>query len=393
VPRQLPNIINRNDMKNKREKTETELRAEQALLNRLKERVLNDLSIIIQGKIMGMPGQPYASQLTLQCIESIRNLIPKAEIIISTWAGEDVSHLDYDQIVFNEDPGAIPYTDLYPNILNNNNRQIISVINGLKVATRTYAIKMRGDTKFTDTDFTDYLREYPRGEQYRFFKQRIVIPTKYSRNVRRIAQMIHPSDIFQAGLREDLIHLWSIPLQPEPETTRAIPAEKKIFNNSLNGGYHRMRYGAEQYIWHSCCKKNGLDISLKHYSHLIADKILVSDLSIINNFVIEDAQLLGIVLPKKFLKQYDSDLYTHDEWLNLSERYTKPPTKFYEWRLIAQAYYSNVARIVWRASHRLAKFGIADFLRVFKTYLSKPQSSMQQELNYHKDRGTSIQLK
>jgi hypothetical protein len=356
--------------KAKREKLEQEL---------LKRKVLDSISVIVQGKVFGDPGDAYEKQLTMQCIESIRNFIPKAEIILSTWEGADVSHLDFDQVVFNQDPGAIAYSVFEPNYLNNNNRQIVSSLNGLKAATKHYAIKMRGDCRLNDTDFTNYFKPYPRGTQYAFFKSRIIIPIKYSRNPRRIAQLIHPSDIFQAGLREDLLNLWDIPLQPEPDTTRAFPLEKRIFNNALTGGLHRMKFGAEQYNWYAFCKKQGLDLELKHFSHLPADKILASDMSVINNFVIQDSYLLGVNLPKKMFFAADKNLYTHKEWYELTKRYSKEVSTAYKYALIGHVYASNISRILWRATHRLAKFGIVDFFRVLGNYVLKrpvrPQST------------------
>lgn len=336
----------------------------------LRSTVLNDISVVIQGKILGLPGEPYQMQLTQQCIESVRNFIPAAEIILSTWEGSIVKHLKYDKVIFNKDPGAVSYSDLEPFFFNNNNRQIVSTYNGLKAATKTYAVKMRGDCKFTDTDFVYYLKEFPRGEQYSFFKQRIIIPTKYSRNPRRIAQLIHPSDIFQVGLLEDLLSLWSIPLQPEPETTRAIPVNKKIFNNSLRGGIHRMKFGAEQYTWYAFCKMRGLDLELKYFSNLPVSKILASDVSIINNFVIQDALKLGIILPAKMFDHYDEDLYTHEEWMNLSKRYAQKISGLDKFLLIAKVYQSNVSNIIWRVQHRLFKYGLINWLKTFKRYLS-----------------------
>jgi hypothetical protein len=336
----------------------------------LKTKVTNDISVVIQGKVFGLPGEPYEKQLTAQCLESIRGFLPEAEIILSTWEDSVVDHLTYDKVIFNRDPGAVSYSDLTPNFLNNNNRQIVSTYNGLKAATKTYAIKMRGDCKLVDTDFIFFLKEFPRGTDYNFFKQRIIIPTKYSRNPRRIAQLIHPSDIFQVGLLEDLLNLWDIPLQPEPQTTRAFPLEKPILNNALSGGIHRMKFGAEQYIWYSFCKKNGLDLELRHYSSLPVAKILASDISIINNFVIEEALKLGVIIPKKMVAHFDKDLYTHKEWVKLSNRYAGNVSALNKLGLISQVYYSNIARILWRAQHRLFKFGIGDFFRVFKKYLS-----------------------
>jgi hypothetical protein len=344
----------------------------------LRQKVLNDISVIIQGKVFGLPGDSYEKQLTQQCIASVRNLIPNAEIIVSTWEGTVTSHLLCDKIIYNTDPGAVAYTDEQPGFLNNNNRQITSTYNGLKAATKTYAIKMRGDCLLNDTDFVYYMKEFPRGSKYCFFKQRIVIPTKYTRNPRRIAQLIHPSDIFQVGLRNDLLSLWDIPLQPEPKTTRAFPLEKRIINNALVGGFHRMKFGAEQYIWYSFCKKQGLDLELKHHSHLPANKILASEMSIINNFIFDDPLKLGVILPKKMFQVRDPDLYTHQEWATLNKKYAgNDVSKFYEWSLIADVYASNVSKILQRAQHRIRSYGISGFCESLIKYISSRNFNQQ----------------
>jgi hypothetical protein len=350
----------------------------------LKKVVLTNISVVIQGKAFGVPGEPYDQQLTQQCIDSIRNLIPLAEIILSTWKGSFVDHFDVDKIILNDDPGAVTYSDLAPNFFNNNNRQIVSTYNGLKAATKKYAIKMRGDCKLMDTDFTDHLKESPRSEKFKYFKQRIVIPTKYTRNPRRIAQLIHPSDIFQVGLREDLLNLWGIPLQPEPETTRAVPAHKNIFNNALTGGFHRMKFGAEQYNWYAFCKKQGLDLELKHYSHLPVSIIVDSEWSLINNFVIEDAYSLGVILPKRMYIATDKNLYTHHEWFKLSCKYSQGISIAFKWRFIFQVYLSNISRIAWRIGHRMSKYGIKDLFKTLKKYIAgvKPNINLNEKRIY-----------
>jgi len=317
--------------------------------------ILDNFSVIIQGKVLGNPGDNYEKQLTLQCIESIRKFIPGAEIIVSTWEGSDVSHLPVDKVVFNRDPGAIAYSIYEPDYLNNNNRQIVSTYNGLTAGTKKFGIKMRGDCKLLGTSFIHNLKEYPRSDKYRFFKQRIIIPTFYSRNPRRIAQLIHPSDVFQVGLLEDLQDLWNVPLQPEPETTRALPVEKKIINDTLGNSYRRSKFGPEQYIWYAFSKKNGLDMELKHFSDIPASKILPSDWSIINNFVIEESEKLGVLLPPKMTERRDmqKDLYTHQEWAKLAERYAKGVTPAFELALIAQVYASNVKNIAIKAKNKI----------------------------------------
>jgi hypothetical protein len=341
-----------------------------------KQYILNDISVIIQGKIFGAPGDAYEKQLTLHCIESVRKNLPAAEIIISTWAGSDVSHLNYDLVIFNNDPGATAYHIHDPNFLNNNNRQIVSTSAGLRAATKTYAIKMRGDCLINGTGFTNYLKEFPRADTYRFFKERVIILTHFSRNPRRIPQLIHPGDIFQVGLREDLLALWDIPQQPEPHTTRAFPIEKRIINNSLENSFYRMKFGSEQYIWYAFCKKNGLDLELKHFSHIPADKILKSDMSIINNFVIVEPEKIDVVLPERFVKYPFNDLYTHHEWEVLSQKYAQGISWFFEAGLIARVYKTNVLLVLKRAKSKLLTHGLKRFFTVQKEPLVMPEADI-----------------
>lgn len=340
----------------------------------MNDHILKDISVVIQGKVFGQPNEPAEKQQTQQCINSIRQFIPDAEIIISTWQGSDVTHITgYDKVIFNDDPGAVAYFDHDPGFLNNNNRQITSTYNGLMAATRTYAIKMRGDCLITSTDFLDYMQDYPRGDKFRYFKQRVLIPTKYTRNPRRIALLIHPSDIFQLGLTQDLRSLWDIPLQPEPQTTRAFPLEKKILNSALIGGFYRMKFGAEQYIWYAFCKKMGLEMELKHYSHIPVSHILNAEMSMINNFIIAEAKDFGVALPERMYWVMDEDLYTHAEWLELSRKYAgKPVSKLYEWGLISRVYANNITKILARAQNKLFTSGPFGFVGALNRYVAGP---------------------
>lgn len=320
------------------------------------EDILDDFSVVVQGKILGKPEDNFKEQLTLRCIESVRNVLPNAEIIISTWENSDISHLKYDKVVFSKDPGAILYNDDIPGFYNNNNRQIVSTFNGLKAVTKKYAIKMRGDCQLTNTLFVNFLKEYPRSQKYKFLKQRILIPTKYSRNPRRIALLFHPSDIFQVGLSEDLLDLWNIPLQPEPQMTRAVAANKRIINDSLPGPSFKMKMCAEQYIWYAYSLKQGLDLELKYFSQIPASKILKSEFSIINNLIIVEAEQIGLLYPQKFIKHKFKDLYTHEEWKHLCNRYcVKGANKLFETSLIMQVHANNIKTIALKVVKKILK--------------------------------------
>lgn len=276
-----------------------------------------DFSIIIQGPIIGKKNDPIEKQLSQKCIKSIRQNLPGAEIIISTWIGEDANHLDYDKIIFSEDPGAITYNDFeLKNVYNNNNRQIVSTYNGLRLATRKYAVKMRADFQIENTSFFNFIGKYTNFNRYPFFKHKIIVPTYFSRNPEKAPLLYHISDLFQVGLTEDLLNLWEINIQPEPETTRALPYSKKIWNDPFNHNKYKMKYASEQYIWFAFAKKMNLDLSLKYFCQVPLRLISKSTISVIDNFIILSPEQIGLIIPEK-LVHGEKKLYTFKEWSNL----------------------------------------------------------------------------
>jgi hypothetical protein len=281
----------------------------------------SDFSVIIQGPILGKPGDPYDLQLTIQCIESVRRVLPGSEIILSTWVGSAVSHLDYDKVVFSKDPGAVSYND-NNNKFNNNNRQILSTYNGLTHSSRKYSIKLRGDCKLSHSGFISLLNKYPYRSKYKFFKKRIITSTVFSLNPRKIPILFHISDIFQVGLTSDIKQLWDIPMQPEPITTRGGLKCNWNSNDPYPEEGYEMKFAAEQYIWFAFCKKRKLNLNLKFYSQVSIDKIVKSELSLINNFLILSPQEIGLVLPNKMIKFINYPfIYSSKDWIYLYNKY------------------------------------------------------------------------
>lgn len=278
-----------------------------------------DFSVIVQGPIIGKPDETYENQKTLHCLESLKQVLPDAEIIISTWKGSDCSHLFYDKIIFNEDPGAISYNDYeLKNLLNNNNRQIVSTYNGLKEASRKYAIKIRGDFKLENTSFFSLMNKYNEVNKYHFLKHRILVPTYVSRDPEKIPLLFHMSDLFQVGYTADLLDLWDIPLQPEPETTRAFPYNTKFINNPFRDNTWNMRFTPEQYIWYAFAKKKGLNLGIKYYCQTPIRITYLSLVSIIDNFIIASPEQLGIIIPESITHKFNQRfLYTHEKWKKL----------------------------------------------------------------------------
>ena len=127
-----------------------------------------DISVIVQG--------PINKKETPKCLKSIRKFLPEAEIILSTWQGTDISNLDYDILVLCEDPGTTLIEEFtHKKTYNNMNRQLVSTKEGLKKATRKYAMKLRSDLIFTSDRFLEYFNKFEaRGNNYNLFKHKIL---------------------------------------------------------------------------------------------------------------------------------------------------------------------------------------------------------------------------
>ena len=97
-----------------------------------------DLSVVVQGAVSPLE--------TALCLKSVRKYLPEAQIILSTWNGSDISHFDglYDEIVLSDDPGAVIF-DIKDKKTNSLNRILVSSREGIKVAKKTYVLRIRTD--------------------------------------------------------------------------------------------------------------------------------------------------------------------------------------------------------------------------------------------------------
>lgn len=285
------------------------------------------ISVVVQGPITGRPGDPHGSRLTLRCLESVRRHLPGAEIVLSTWPGSDVSGLPFDRLVVNEDPGGMTCdSGNRPRTLGpcqyNTNRQIVSTRGGLLAASRDYAMKLRSDMELTGTGFLRYFGRYrARNDEWRIFRDRVVIPTYFSRNPHRYRYPFNPSDWFHFGWREDLLNLWDIPLADHEMVrwfeTREPPREDPL-------PWPTYRYTGEQYIWLSFLRKHG-PVAFDHRADVSHDAIAVSELTIANNLVIVELADLNIRFRKYPISLLEwATLYTHGEWQRLYQKYCNP---------------------------------------------------------------------
>lgn len=134
-----------------------------------------DISVIVQGAIN--------KNETIKCLQSIRQYLPGAEIILSTWEGSNITDLDYDNLILSKDPGAaIIEKSAQKVVYNNINRQLLSTQAGLEKASRRYAMKVRSDLILTSDRFLDYFDKFQaRTDNYTLFNRKIIVPALFTR--------------------------------------------------------------------------------------------------------------------------------------------------------------------------------------------------------------------
>ena len=71
----------------------------------------SDISVVVQGPIE----RTTEKNITGTVCESIRKILPGAEIILSTWEGNDTQGIEFDKVIFNENIVAnriyMPWSD------------------------------------------------------------------------------------------------------------------------------------------------------------------------------------------------------------------------------------------------------------------------------------------
>ncbi len=255
-----------------------------------------DISVIVQGAI--------DKKETKKCLNSIRKFLPKAQIILSTWKGSDINDLNYDILVLNDDPGALPNLNCSQNI----NRQIYSTQQGLKKADRKYAFKFRSDLILTNNTFLEYFDKFQnRSEEYILFKRKILASAhgaKYSKKNRPI-ELFHPSDWYYFGLREDL----------EEYFLETKLVKREDFDYWVDKGF-----SPEQYICYCCFARNFKNNSLEDFCAWSEEHIDISSKFLINNFIFLENKQSGIYLKKYIYSK--NEKYEGEIYLNLYNFYT-----------------------------------------------------------------------
>lgn len=267
-----------------------------------------NITFIVQGNVV--------PDVTENCLLSIRRNFPESVIILSTWEGQTVSDLTYDELILSEDPGFICYSDGEGGSPNNVNRQIVSTLAGLKHVQTRYAFKIRTDFCITGDNFLKFWNEFKNSDEaYRIFYSKILACTYFSRNPSSGAHFpFHPSDLAFFGETEDLFNLFNIPLAVEGDKNKGI--NRNRFN----------RYAPEQHIFINCLRKNNKTILCNYYDDNSDINVVETEKYFASNFVFLTFEQFNIEPSKStfFMNLHPDSFrtcYTHYEWMNLYKKY------------------------------------------------------------------------
>lgn len=278
----------------------------------------NEISVVVQGPIYGFD-EKYDKPITELCCLRIKELLPECELILSTWEGSCVKNIIFDKCIYNKDPGGILMVLDNVERMNNTNRMILSTKNGLKATTKKYVVKMRSDTYIENLSFLEKFGEFPLLDSNSCIRERI-ISLSATHPTRGSGIIFSLSDWFEFGLREDVIKLWDIDLQPTENIVES--NGKKLWKDNQVG---------ESYFWPMFLKNDLL------FNKVIAgntsaiplnkDNIDLSERALAKYVVLFEGRQLGVNSLKYWDKNYvrkdfaRASCYMHFEWEQLYKKY------------------------------------------------------------------------
>jgi hypothetical protein len=269
--------------------------------------MIPEISVILQGPVVNDIYPPSGLPTTFYAIRKVRELLPKSEIIVSTWEGQDTALLEADIVICSRDPGG-QLSPVANGVINNVNRQIISTTSGLNVASSALALKIRSDTILTGTNFIKvFQKSKPPKAEWALFENRIISNNLSSRNPRAMPHMplsFHPADHVHFGLLCDLKTLWDIPLQSDEDAEFFMRHPRP---DRFRDCRETSRLTPEQYICTSAFSKK-FPINMAHYvdPHVID----LSEKLLLNNFVFLADREFPIHLMK-----YHNEHHSKFEWM------------------------------------------------------------------------------
>jgi hypothetical protein len=271
----------------------------------------SEISIVIQGRFNENCQSSSSNANTEDVIKAWRKLLPKAQIILSTWEQPKCSLNEVDILIVNQDPGVTisKCSEMAPE--NNLGRQILSTQTGLRAARKFFSIKTRTDIMpFSDGFVSIFLKNRARNINYCIFDSPVVTCRFCTLDPVLSGLSLHVSDIFHFGKSTDLQKIWEIPI-PKPCSGQ----------NPADVGFDRLGriitttdrlLRPEQYITLNLIRMAAPEINLEYTYDDNLRARSEGECYIFNNFTIRDASEIGINLPERMVRSsFQLELYSN----------------------------------------------------------------------------------
>ncbi|GLS92615.1 hypothetical protein GCM10007916_36870 [Psychromonas marina] len=331
------------------------------------EKKICDITVVVQGPVQTFKDRKQEEGITVKCLKSIREHLPGAKIILSTWHGQELQGLDYDQLVLCDDPGQnirqykLDGTPRYYN----NNRQIVSSSEGLKKVTTKYAMKLRSDNYLTSNDFVMLQKKFQkRCNDYKFLQERVVMSNVFARQYSKGHKVaFHLNDFFYFGLTKDLLTLWDLPLVED-----FIPTKEQPYHDS----HPNYVIDCAQLFWLKALNKFDPSIQLEHLLDNSKAKLKQSDICYANNIIIGEPSDIGLGLCKRFIE---------------NSRVSRPKGKcahiyFFEWQQLYKKHCDSGFNVECSLVEKIEVF-IYRLMYTHSLYIEAKFRIMKRKLNWY----------
>lgn len=300
-----------------------------------------DVSVIVQGPLFR--GRDEGIH---RCLTSLHAILPDAEIIISSWIGEDASGLEADHVVLSTDPGCFWESPTRPYNLN---RLLVSTTAGLRRASRKYCLKIRSDMAMTHRRFLCIGTH----RQQSHFSRPVTIPNLYVRDPERFPLLFHVADTAQFGLTSDLLAYW----QGDPFLRSDVLSEGngRAWFSSTN------RLFPEQALTTRWLRRNGADPGIRHTSAISQRLLREWSTVLTQNFCVCDWKSSGLVFPARLA----SDPTTINTLLS-SDRFARLDVQQFSYLKALRAKYFSLTYLVHARLGPLVSTLQANFPRAYE---------------------------
>lgn len=255
-----------------------------------------DISVVIQGPLH-RDSIEFGIDTT---IRSIKKSLPDAEIIISTWNGENTNDFDDFKLITSDPPINLVDKTGYPNFIGHQQR---STLAGLELCTRPYVLKIRADHSLISDSFCIEPDRVSSDNKFAIFNRKVVVSSFFLRNSLKVPFLFHISDLIQFGKKEDLIIFWNF----------SAPTLDEILQKNSNGhfglfgnycGTTLFKEVPEQTIVIRLLKRINIIIDLSYPCATNYEWFYIWEQVLAANFIVIDADKPIILFPKRFNKAF-----------------------------------------------------------------------------------------